>query len=164
MTGARFVEPLTVIVKAGSEVVTRPSLTPITMFENVPLAVCDARTVAHEDLHPNAIRETPEQLTPYTGLMLDFRPDQQWYYYPDMQTDEALIFKLCDSEHGPLRHTVHSAIDDPTSRPDSTPRVSFEVRTIAFFRRERTDQQLVGQWNRFEQRRVHPAQQLGIVR
>lgn len=101
--------------------------------ENVPLAVCDARTVRHEDLHPNAIRETPEQLTPYTGLMLDHRPDQHWYYYPDMQPDEALIFKLCDSDHGPLRHTAHSAIDDPTSRPDSPPRVSFEVRTIAFF-------------------------------
>jgi hypothetical protein len=104
--------------------------------ENVPLAVCDARTVRHEDLHPNAIRETPDQLTPYTGLMLDHRPEQRWYYFADMQPDEALIPKLCDSEHGPVRHTAHSAIDDPTSRPGSPPRVSFEVRTIAFFRRK----------------------------
>jgi hypothetical protein len=103
--------------------------------ENVPLAVCDARTIRHEDLHPNAIRETPEQLTPYTGLMLDHQPEQKWYYYPDMQPNEALVFKLCDSDHGPTRHTAHSAIDDPTSRPDSPPRVSFEVRTMAFRKR-----------------------------
>jgi hypothetical protein len=42
MVGARFVVPLvplTVIAKAGSEALAEPSLTPITMFEKLPVDV-----------------------------------------------------------------------------------------------------------------------------
>ena len=58
----------------------------------------------------------------------------EWYYFPRMARDEALVFKVFDSAtDGRARFTAHSAFADPTSPPDAAPRESIEMRTIAFF-------------------------------
>ena len=63
-----------------------------------------------------------------------FNPDHRWYYFPKMARNEALVFKVYDSEKdGRARFTAHTAFDDPTTPAAAPPRESIEMRTIAFF-------------------------------
>ena len=100
-------------------------------IESHPLGICDARTLAPEDLvvserrYPNRVGQT---------YQIAWNPAHDWYYFPRMARDEALVFKVFDSAtDGRARFTAHSAFDDPTSPPDAAPRESIEARTMAFF-------------------------------
>ena len=63
-----------------------------------------------------------------------YDPEQRWYWFPRMRRDEALVFKVFDSERdGRARWTAHTAFDDPTAPPNARPRESIEIRTLAFF-------------------------------
>lgn len=108
---------------------------PISTVEKTPLALCDASTVQAEDLNPSQVRgglNDPNR-PPMGGLNLSYNPRHRWYYVPRMRPDEILAFKLCDSDHGRVQWTGHTAIDDPTAPPDAAPRQSIEIRTISFF-------------------------------
>jgi hypothetical protein len=108
---------------------------PVRTVEKTPLALCDASTVAREDLNPSTVKggldskQTPDMC----GFNLSYSPRHRWYYAPRMQPDEILAFKLCDSDRGRVQWTGHTAFDDPTSAPDALPRQSIEIRTISFF-------------------------------
>jgi hypothetical protein len=100
-------------------------------IEANPLAVADARSVVMEDLlvaerrYPHRVGQT---------YRLKYNPDHRWFYFPGMSRDEALVFKVYDSEKdGRARFTPHTSFDDPTSPPDAVPRQSIEVRAFAFF-------------------------------
>ncbi len=100
-------------------------------IESNPLAVADARTVSMEDLmiserrYPHRVGQT---------YRLKHNPDHRWFYFPRMQRDEALVFKVYDSEKdGRSRFTPHTAIDAPSSMPGSRPRQSIEARAFAFY-------------------------------
>ena len=103
--------------------------------ENYPLAVCDSRSVDKSDFLSVSLGK-PEggfkQGMP-AGLNMAHNPNHQWYYYPDMQPDEALVFRLYDTGNPDWKMTGHTAFEDPTSKPGSPKRQSFEVRTIAVF-------------------------------
>lgn len=103
--------------------------------ENYPLAVCDSRSVEKRDFLSVSLGK-PEggfrQGMP-AGLNMAYNPRHHWYYYPDMQPDEALIFRLYDTGNPDWQMTGHTAFEDPTSLPGSPRRESFEVRTIAVF-------------------------------
>jgi hypothetical protein len=99
--------------------------------ERNPLAIVDARTVSPRDLiaserrYPNRIGEI---------YRVSYNPDHAWYYFPRMRPDEAIVFKVYDSEiKGRARFTAHSAFDDPTTPLEAPPRDSIETRTFAFF-------------------------------
>jgi hypothetical protein len=99
--------------------------------EELPLAMCDARSVAPEDRGLLELRYADRTGEIY---VLRYSPAHRWYYFPDMDVSEALLLKCYDSEtDGRARFLPHSAFDDPTSPPDAPPRESIEVRTIAFF-------------------------------
>lgn len=101
--------------------------------ERKPLALCDARTVSETDLIPIAIAGGPEAPPgEFSGYNLAYSPRHRWYYYPQLQTDEVLAFKIFDSDESRPYLTAHTAFDDPTTRPDAPTRLSLEVRTIAF--------------------------------
>jgi hypothetical protein len=96
-----------------------------------PLALADARSVAPEDLmvaerrYPHRVGQT---------YRLRYNPAHRWFYFPEMRRDEALVFKVFDSEKdGRARFTPHTSFDDPGLPPDSTPRQSIEARALAFF-------------------------------
>ena len=100
-------------------------------IESDPLAICDARTIAAKDLlvserrYPNRIGQT---------YQVAHNPGQDWYYFPKMTRDEALVFKVFDSAtDGRARFTAHSAFSDPASSENAFPRESIEMRTFAFF-------------------------------
>jgi hypothetical protein len=65
---------------------------------------------------------------------LQYNPDHLWFYFPEMQRDEAIVFKVYDSQtHGRARFTPHTSFIDPSTPSDAPPRQSIEVRTFAFF-------------------------------
>ena len=100
-------------------------------IQSNPLAVADARSVATEDLvvaerrYPHRVGQT---------YRLKFNANHRWFYFPEMRRDEALVFKVYDSEKtGRARFTPHTSFDDPTSPADAPRRQSIEVRAFAFF-------------------------------
>lgn len=99
--------------------------------EREPLAIADARTIGTEELIPSARIYPNRRGEVYHST---FNPSHRWYYFPNMQRNEAMVFKCFDSmKDGRARWTAHCAFDDPTSRPDAPPRESIEMRTLAFF-------------------------------
>lgn len=96
----------------------------------VPLAICDARTIA-----PGELVDTDLVYSDRSGeiSMLTYNPNQCWYYLPDMRANEAMLLKCYDSERNCARFTAHTAIDDPSSDANAPPRESIEIRTLAFF-------------------------------
>jgi len=96
-----------------------------------PLAMVDARSVAPEDLliaerrYPNRIGQT---------YRLKYNSAHRWFYFPEMQRDEALVFKVYDSiKDGRARFTPHTSFDDPATPAGAAPRQSIEARALAFF-------------------------------
>ena len=99
-------------------------------LRDAPLAVCDARSVAPQDLVPSDLvyRDRVGEIYGVT-----FNPDHRWFYVPDMQPDEALLLKCYDSAaDGRARFAPHTAFEDPTAGSDVPPRESIELRTFVF--------------------------------
>jgi hypothetical protein len=99
---------------------------------DTPLALCDAASVAADDLvasdliYPNRNGET---------YSVKFNPDHRWFYFPEMMPDEALLLKCYDSAtDGRARFAPHTAFIDPTTPRDALPRESIELRTLVFHR------------------------------
>lgn len=107
---------------------------PLRPVERTPLALCDASTVAADDLFPSEVRGGlgDAKRRSLWGFNLAYNPDHRWYYAPRMQPDEAYVFRLFDSDPAAVQWTGHSAFEDPTSAPDAPPRQSIEIRTIAY--------------------------------
>jgi hypothetical protein len=95
-----------------------------------PLALADARSVRPEHLVPTDI-VYPDRRGEIYGLIR--AAEQRWWYYPDMQLDEALLIKCYDSRAGVAQFTPHTAFDSPLTPANAPPRESIEFRTIAFF-------------------------------
>lgn len=102
--------------------------------ERTPLALCDARSIAPEDLRVGLVGTMSDDpdFEPWSGYNFIHNPAHRWSYFPHMQPGEAIVFKLCDSRRDVPQLTAHTAFDDPTSPPDAPFRYSFEVRTISF--------------------------------
>jgi hypothetical protein len=95
-----------------------------------PLTVCDASTVAPEDLVASDLVYRDRVGETY-GVR--FNDDHRWYYVSEMQPDEALLLKCFDSEtDGRARFMPHTAFADPTVPEDAMPRESIELRTFVF--------------------------------
>ena len=98
---------------------------------NHPLVLCDSATVAPEDLV--AVERRAEDRIGELQVAL-YNPGQRWYYFPEMQMDEALLFKTFDSEtDGRARFTIHTSFEDPGAPADAPPRESIETRCLLFF-------------------------------
>jgi hypothetical protein len=100
---------------------------------NTPLALCDQRTIAAEELVVGTTVTVggPQEGTPYLTSMPT--ADQRWHYYSDLAKDEAIIFKGIDLDEAAPLGCMHSAFDHPHPAPDAIPRSSVEVRVITFF-------------------------------
>jgi hypothetical protein len=96
-----------------------------------PLGICDGRSIPREGF----IRvERRYQYRTGEVYHIAHNPQHAWYWFPRMTRDEALVFKVFDSdETKPSRFTAHSAFDDPNTPPDAPPRESIETRTFAFW-------------------------------
>jgi hypothetical protein len=103
--------------------------------QDVPLAVCDARSIRLNDLIlADAVFDTagrPEWS--FEGIVVAHDPAHRWHWYPDMTRSEALVFKTHDSDP-PRAHCVpHVAFNNPLAGPEVPPRASIEMRAIALW-------------------------------
>ena len=107
--------------------VWRPIRGPV---QDSPLALCDARTFTDADLiasdlvYPHVRGETSS---------VEYKPGHRWYYFSDMQPDEALLIRVHDSaDDGRARLSFHTSFDNPLAH-NAPPRESIEVRTLVFY-------------------------------
>lgn len=99
--------------------------------ESEPLALCDGRTIPEVGFIRNQRRYRERTAETYH---IAYHPDHRWFYFPLMTWDEAIVFKVFDTDaDAGVRFTAHSAFDDPTSPPDAAIRQSIEMRALAFF-------------------------------
>ena len=105
----------------------RPLFSPL---QDAPLAVCDSRTVAADDLVPSDLVYKERVGETYS---VRYNPAHQWYYVPEMRRDEALLLKIADTRTDiPARFMPHTSFTDPTTPADARPRESIEIRTLVF--------------------------------
>ena len=106
-----------------------------------PLAFCDGRTVAHDELVSHRVESYAGVRTEFDSFLV--RPprddsDRRWYTFPAMTPDEVVVFRAFDSDRaarGEPFWTPHSAFVDPTAGPDAPERESVEIRAICLFGR-----------------------------
>jgi hypothetical protein len=103
--------------------------------QDIPLTVCDARSVAPADLIcADAIFDVagkPEWS--FEGWVVRHNPAHRWSYFSSMTRDEALIFKTNDSDPAQPHCVPHSAFDDPSCPRGVLTRASIEMRGIAYW-------------------------------
>ena len=100
-------------------------------LRDTPLALCDARSVAPEDLVTSELIYPDRRGEIYR---LAYNSRHRWIYFPDMNVEELVFIKCYDSlQDGRARFSAHSAFDDPTCPPGSPPRQSIEIRTLALW-------------------------------
>jgi len=103
--------------------------------QDVPLAVCDARTLAPQDLIPAVavfdFPGVPERTA--DSLVLRYSPAHRWHYFRDMSPAEALVFVTKESDPARPHHVAHTAFDDPSCPAGALPRSSVEIRAVAYF-------------------------------
>jgi hypothetical protein len=107
--------------------VWRPIRGPV---QDSPLALCDARSFTDADLiasdlvYPHVRGETSS---------VEYKPGHRWYYFSDMQPDEALLIRVHDSAaDGRARLSFHTSFDNPLA-PNAPPRESIEARALVFY-------------------------------
>ncbi len=116
--------------------VWRPIIGPV---QDVPLAVCDARSVTRSDLVPTDIHHFGDDDLDHprhSGEIYSvvYNPAHRWYYAADMQPDEVLLLKNWDSsEDGRASYTPHTGFKNPAAPPDARPRESIEARTLVVY-------------------------------
>jgi hypothetical protein len=96
-----------------------------------PLGICDGRSIPREGF----IR-VERRYKDRTGEVyhIAHNPAHVWFWFPRMTRNEALVFKVFDSDESkPSRFTAHSAFDDPSAPAHAPSRESIETRCFAFF-------------------------------
>jgi hypothetical protein len=103
--------------------------------QDVPLAVCDARSVSSGDLiAADAIFDSPGKPEwSFEGLVVAHAPQHRWHWFPDMTRDEVLVFKTHDSDPSRAHCVPHVAFDDSSCPEDTPPRISIEMRALALW-------------------------------
>lgn len=103
--------------------------------QDMPLAVCDARTVARADLiEADGVYDQGEPPWPTAeAYLVRHSPAHRWIYFSDMRPDEALIFRAYGNEPAWIAGAPHCAFADPTCPAEAGARVSVESRAYAVF-------------------------------
>ena len=104
-------------------------------IEEKPLAVCCASSVAQGDM----VATLAPGLLPgdegFVSYHLAHAASQQWFYYPRMTLDEALVMRFYDTreERGGRRGVFHVAVEDPGTASGARRRESVDIRVAAAF-------------------------------
>lgn len=98
-------------------------------LQDAPLALASSSSVTAHELVPNSLIYPDRRGETYAILHSD---RHEWFYFPDMQRDEVLLFLHYDSSASPHIPVPHTAFEDPASPPDAEPRESLEMRILVF--------------------------------
>jgi hypothetical protein len=100
-------------------------------LRDAPLAVCDSRTVAADDLVASDLVYQQRVGETYS---VRYNPAHTWFYVPEMRRNEALLLKIADTrEDIAARFMPHTSFTDPTTPEGAAPRQSIELRTLVFY-------------------------------
>jgi hypothetical protein len=98
---------------------------------DAPLSLCDARSVTAEDLIAADVHYADRTGEIY---LVAHSPRHRWFYFPEMQPNEALVFKQFDSDvSAGARFVPHAAFDHPHTPADAPLRESIEARVLVVF-------------------------------
>lgn len=101
---------------------------------DTPLALCDARSVGPSDVIRARGQLYDAAGSPTVGAnfcLVRHNAAHRWIYFPDLRTDEALIFSgLHPGQSAPWHVVPHTAFDDPKG---TVPRSSLEIRAVAVY-------------------------------
>lgn len=113
--------------------------------QDIPLAVCDARTSFGGSEKSNTLyivdefptgdaltAPDPDEDKKLAATIFSYHPDHRWWYFRGMTADDALLFKFHDSDHSLAWRCPHSAFRDG-SQPGGNVRESIECRSVAFW-------------------------------
>jgi hypothetical protein len=113
--------------------------------QDMPLALCDGRTVRDDEGTHNTkvdvdeiptgdalFAPIPNEENMSAATIFHHSADHRWWYFPDMVQDEVIFIKFYDSDHRRAWRCPHTAFRD-TTRPDAKQRRSIEFRAIAYF-------------------------------
>jgi hypothetical protein len=103
--------------------------------QDVPLALCDARSVAPRDKQECSItlKLSSGELMTWENIAYLHNEEHRWWYCSAMTVNEAFVFRGFDSDPARAEQVPHSAFADTTCPPDAPPRASIEVRMFAFY-------------------------------
>ena len=98
------------------------------------LGVCDGRTVPKSDCVFVDSMIGPREIpgNSWESRLSRYRDSHSWYYMPDMQPDDLILFKGYDSDTPDAMNAMHSAFNNPLGQ-NGEPRRSMEARIIAIF-------------------------------
>jgi hypothetical protein len=69
----------------------------------------------------------------FGNYVIQHNPAHRWYYYSDMTPAEAIVFKTSESDPARAQLMPHGAFDNPIAGEDAPPRVSLEMRGVAYW-------------------------------
>lgn len=99
-----------------------------------PLAVCDPNTVAISDLLPSMTHwGPPDEEVYHQNSLFRYNPAHRWYYYPELNRDQVLIWAGFDSEPRYPSIIPHAAFDNPDCSDPEAYRTAVHGRAFAFF-------------------------------
>jgi len=103
--------------------------------QDVPLALCDTRSVSPGDKQYCEItmKSADGDMLTWENIAYFHSAAHRWWYCPDMTRDEAYVFRSFDSDPGRAEQVPHSAFADDSCPDSAPPRASVEVRVFAFY-------------------------------
>ena len=103
--------------------------------QDIPLALCDTRSVAPRDKQYCEITmQMPTgEVVSWENITYYFSESHRWWYCQDMTPDEAYVFRSFDSAPANAEQVPHSAFASGTCPPSAPARASIELRVFAFF-------------------------------
>jgi len=104
--------------------------------QDVPLALCDARSVAGPELiKADAIFDPPGGAPEFSfeGYVVAHDPGHRWMWFSDLTPGEVIVFKTSESDPARAQCIPHVAFDDPAAPADAPPRVSVEMRATCYW-------------------------------
>lgn len=104
--------------------------------QDVPLALCDARSMAGPELiAADAIFDPPGGAPEFSfeGYVVAHHPGHRWIWFSDMSPDEVIVFKTSESDPDRAQCIPHVAFDDPDAPEGAPPRVSIEMRATCYW-------------------------------
>jgi len=102
--------------------------------QDVPLALCDARSVKDADIQNCTLTlSRGDWSMTWENTAYKHSPDHEWWYCSDMTRDEAFVFRSYDSDPRYRGHVPHTAFEDLTCPDSAVPRASLEIRMFAFY-------------------------------
>ncbi|NIJ09620.1 hypothetical protein FHS31_003257 [Sphingomonas vulcanisoli] len=98
------------------------------------LAICDGDTVSSDDkvIVDSMTGDPSIPGNRWDSRMCHYSPDHRWYYMPDMEPDDLVLFKGYDSDVPDAMNAMHSAFQNPLGQT-GVPRKSIEARILAFY-------------------------------